>query len=373
MIPRPVLGDTGPGVFDPEAQLPGPMRHRHGEFIWLAAIAAREALAQANYRANDPKVQARSGVLVGSGIGGAPLIHDTTLVAQEKGPRGIAPWFVPAILINMAGGYLAQEHDLKGPNLAVATACATGTHAIGEAARIIQRGEADMMLAGGTEAAVNRMFLGSFGAMRALATTHNSHPQGASRPFDSARSGFVLGEGAGCMVLEAEEAAVARGATPLARIAGYGMSADAHHAIAPDPKGEGAARAMLAALDDAGRLPRDLDHINAHATGTVLGDEAELRALERLDLPAKTALTVSATKASTGHLLGAAGAIEAIFTVRSLQEQIAPPTINLDNPIHAPQGVTLIGPEPHRQTVTLALSNSFAFGGINACLLLERW
>jgi 3-oxoacyl-[acyl-carrier-protein] synthase II len=310
-------------------------------------------------------------VLIGSGIGGLQGIYEASVVLHEKGPRRISPFFIPGRLINLASGHVSIVHKLKGPNHSVVTACSTGAHAIGDAARLVALGDAKVMVAGGAESAVNRLSLAGFSACRALSTAFNDRPKQASRPYDRDRDGFVMGEGAGCVVLEELEHARARGARIHAEIIGYGLSGDAYHITSPSPDGDGAYRAMSAALKRAGLSASDIDYVNAHGTSTPMGDEIELRAVERLLGNAAATTTMSSTKSSIGHLLGAAGAVEAIFSILSLRDQIAPPTLNLDNP----SVETAIDLAPHvarKRKIHVALSNSFGFGGTNASLIFRE-
>ncbi|MGC2393249.1 MAG: beta-ketoacyl-ACP synthase II, partial [Methylovirgula sp.] len=315
--------------------------------------------------------RARTGVLIGSGVGGLGGIAETAVILHEKGPRRVSPFFISGRLINLPSGYVSIIHGLKGPNHAVATACSTGTHAIGDAARLIALEDADVMVAGGAESAVNRIGIAGFAACRALSTGFNDRPKQASRPYDKDRDGFVMGDGAGCVILESYEGAKARGAKIYAEVVGYGMSGDAFHITAPEGSGEGAVRAMQAAVKRAGIAPQDIDYINAHGTSTPLGDEIELAAVERLfgDKAAER-LSMSSTKSAIGHLLGAAGAVEAIFCTLAIRDQIVPPTLNLDNPSVATP-VDLVPHKARKRQVEFALSNSFGFGGTNACLILR--
>ena len=309
--------------------------------------------------------------MIGSGVGGFERIAENALILRDKGPRRISPFFIPMALINEAAGLVAMRYGFLGPCHSVVTACATGANAIGDAARLIQHGDADVMIAGGTEASTTRLALAGFAAMRALSTGFNDAPSLASRPWDKRRDGFVSAEGAGVVVLEEREHALARGARVHAEVTGYGMSGDAYHLSAPDPEGGGAFRAMRRALDDAGLRPEQLGYVNAHATSTPVGDPVELMALRRLLGDAVGAVPVSSTKSSIGHLLGAAGAVEAIFTVLALRDQVAPPTLNLDEPDDA-DGFDLVPREARPIAITHAMSNSFGFGGSNVSLVLSR-
>jgi 3-oxoacyl-[acyl-carrier-protein] synthase II len=309
--------------------------------------------------------------MIGSGIGGIEGIAETSLVLKEKGPRRVSPFFIPGRLINLASGYVSIAHGLKGPNHAVVTACSTGAHAIGDAARLIALGDAEVMVAGGTESPVNRLSVAGFAACRALSTAFNDEPARASRPYDRDRDGFVMGEGAGAVVLESYEHAKARGAKIYAELIGYGMSGDAYHITAPAPDGDGAVRCMNSAIKRAGISPSEIDYINAHGTSTPLGDELELNAVQRVVGNAAGQIAMSSTKSSVGHLLGAAGAVEAIFCALAIRDQIAPPTINLDNP-SVETAIDLVPHKAKKRDINVVLSNSFGFGGTNASLVMRR-
>lgn len=368
VIPR---GD-GPGLFNADQWMDAKEQRKVDEFIVFAMAAAKQALDDANWHPATHEDQIASGVVIGSGIGGIGGIAEASTILNERGPRRISPFFIPGRLINLASGYVSIAHGLKGPNHAVVTACSTGAHAIGDAARMVALGDADVMVAGGTESPINRLSLAGFAACRALSTAYNDDPTRASRPYDKDRDGFVMGEGAGVVVLEALEHAQQRGAKIYAEVVGYGMSGDAYHITSPSPDGDGAYRCMKAALKRAGLEAADIDYINAHGTSTPLGDEIELGAVTRLVGNAASKISMSSTKSSTGHLLGAAGAIEAIFTVLAIRDQIAPPTINLDNP----SVETVIDLVPHQarpRPIEVALSNSFGFGGTNASLVFRRF
>ena len=316
--------------------------------------------------------QCATGVLIGSGIGGVEGIAETAIVLKERGPRRVSPFFIPGRIINLASGYVSIEHGLKGPNSSVVTACSTGSHAIGDAGRMIALGDADVMVAGGTESPVNRISLAGFAAVRALSTGFNDRPTQASRPYDRDRDGFVMGEGAGVVVLEEHEHAKARGAKIYAELIGYGLSGDAHHITAPTPDGDGAFRCMQAAVKRAGIQPSDIDYINAHGTSTPLGDEIELGAVQRLVGNAASKISMSSTKSSIGHLLGAAGAVEAIFSIMAMRDNVAPPTLNLDNPsVETP--IDLVPHKARQRDIDMVLSNSFGFGGTNASLIFRRY
>ncbi|MEO1039475.1 MAG: beta-ketoacyl-ACP synthase II [Pseudomonadota bacterium] len=357
------------GAFDPDAVMPARERKRIDEFIVYAIAAADEALANSGWDAgDDDAVRERAGVLIGSGIGGLQTIYDASVTLHERGPRKLSPFVIPAMLINLASGQVSIRHGLKGPNHAVVTACSTGAHAIGDAARLIAYGDADMMLAGGAESAITRLGYGGFGASRALSTGFNDEPQRGSRPWDKDRDGFVMGEGAGCVVLEEYESAKARGANILAEVVGYGLSGDAFHITAPAEDGDGGFRSMSAALKSSGLSASDIDYVNAHGTSTPKGDEIELRAVERLFGDAVDGLVMSSTKSAIGHLLGAAGAVEAIFSILAMRDGICPPTLNLDNPsVQSP--INLAPHEPVKKEIKAVLSNSFGFGGTNASVI----
>ncbi|HYA80992.1 MAG TPA: beta-ketoacyl-ACP synthase II [Methylocystis sp.] len=351
--------------FDPKEQ------RKVDDFIIFAAAAATQALADAGWKADTPEKQEATGVLIGSGIGGLGGIYETSLILKDKGPRRVSPFFISGRIINLASGYVSIMHGLKGPNHACVTACATGTHAIADAARLIALGEAEVMVAGGAESPVNRIGVAGFCACRALSTGFNDRPEASSRPYDRDRDGFVMGEGAGCVVLETLEHAKARGAKILAEIIGWGMSGDAHHITAPAPDGDGAYRCMQAALKRAGLSVDEIDYVNAHGTSTPLGDEIELGAVQRLLGNREPKLSMSSTKSAIGHLLGAAGAVEAVYTILALRDQIAPPTRNLDNPSVETE-IDLVPHVARSRKIDLALSNSFGFGGTNASLVMRR-
>jgi 3-oxoacyl-[acyl-carrier-protein] synthase II len=333
--------------------------------------AAGQALDDAGWHPESYEDQTATGVMIGSGIGGIGGIYDASVTLLEKGPRRISPFFIPGRLINLASGYVSIAHGLKGPNHAVVTACSTGAHAIGDASRLIALGDAEVMLAGGAESPINRLSLAGFAACRALSTGFNDDPTRASRPYDRGRDGFVMGEGAGVVVLESYEHAVARGAKIYAEVVGYGMSGDAYHITSPTEDGDGAFRCMKAALNRAGLAPSDIDYINAHGTSTPLGDEIELKAVERLVGNAAAKLAMSSTKSATGHLLGAAGAVEAIYSVLAIRDGIVPPTLNLDDP-SVETAIDLVPHKAKHRPVEIVLSNSFGFGGTNASLVFRQ-
>jgi 3-oxoacyl-[acyl-carrier-protein] synthase II len=369
MVPR---GDGADGTYNPDQWMEPKEQRKVDDFIVYAMCAARQALDDAGWHPQSYEEQTRSGVLIGSGIGGIEGIADTAVILKERGPRRVSPFFIPGRIINLASGYVSIEFGLKGPNHAVVTACSTGAHAIGDAARLIQLGDADVMVAGGTESPVNRMALAGFAALRALSTGFNDDPTRASRPYDRDRDGFVMGEGAGIVVLESLEHAQTRGARIYAELIGYGLSGDAYHITAPAPDGDGAFRCMQAAMKRAGVSADDIDYINAHGTSTPMGDEIELAAVQRLVGNAASRVAMSSTKSSIGHLLGAAGAVEAIFSILAIRDRVAPPTINLDNPsVDTP--IDLVPHQARKREIETALSNSFGFGGTNASLLFRRY
>ena len=358
-------------AFDPDLVMSLKDQRRVDDFILYAVAAADEAVRDSGWAPTDEEGRCRTGVNIGSGIGGLSTIADTAVELHEKGPRRVSPFFIPSALINLASGQVSIKHGFKGPNHSVVTACATGAHAVGDAMRFIQHGDADVMVAGGAEAAVCKIGIAGFIACRAMSTHFNDAPSRASRPYDKDRDGFVMGEGAGVLVLEELEHAKARGAKIYAEVIGYGLAGDAHHITAPADDGDGGFRAMQAAIRQAGIQPADIDYINAHGTSTPLGDEIELGAVERLFGNAAAKTTMSSTKSSTGHLLGAAGAVEAIFSILALRDQIAPPTINLDNPsVESP--IDLVPHVAKPMTINVALSNSFGFGGTNASVVFKR-
>ena len=364
-------GDGSHGTFNPDDWMEPKEQRKVDDFIVYGIAAAKQALQDSGWSPKTYEEQTRSGVLIGSGIGGIGGIYDASVTLFEKGPRRISPFFIPGRLINLVSGHVSIEHGLKGPNHSVVTACSTGAHAIGDAARIIALDDADVMVAGGAESPINRLSLAGFAACRALSTGFNDRPEKASRPYDKDRDGFVMGEGAGIVVLEEYEHAKARGAKIYAEVIGYGMSGDAYHITAPSEDGDGAFRCMQAALKRAGISAGDIDYINAHGTSTPMGDEIELRAVERLLGNHASHLAMSSTKSSTGHLLGAAGAIEAIFSILAMRDNIAPPTLNLDHP----SVETVVDLVPHKakaKEINTVLSNSFGFGGTNASLVMRR-
>ncbi|GJD42637.1 3-oxoacyl-[acyl-carrier-protein] synthase 2 [Methylobacterium cerastii] len=365
------LGDGGDGTFNPDAWMEPKEQRKVDPFIVFAMAAAGQALDDSGWHPKSYEDQCATGVMIGSGIGGIGGIYDASVTLKDKGPRRISPFFIPGRIINMASGQVSIAHGLKGPNSAVVTACSTGTHAIGDAARLIMLGDADVMVAGGAESPVDRLSIAGFAACRALSTGFNDTPTKASRPYDKARDGFVMGEGAGVVVLEEYEHAKARGAKIYAEVVGYGMSGDAYHITSPSPDGDGAFRCMTAAVKRAGIDPGAIDYINAHGTSTPMGDELELRAVERLLGASAAGIAMSSTKSAVGHLLGAAGAIEAIFSILTIRDGVIPPTLNLDDP-SVETALDLVPHEAKRKRVDIALSNSFGFGGTNASLVVRR-
>jgi 3-oxoacyl-[acyl-carrier-protein] synthase II len=364
-------GDGGDGTFNPDDWLAPKDQRKVDTFILFAMAAADQALEDAGWKPEDEGERERTGVIIGSGIGGLATIADTALILRDKGPRRVSPFFIPGSLINLASGQVSIRYGLKGPNHSVVTACSTGAHAIGDGTRLIQHGDAEVMVAGGAEAAICELGIAGFNACKALSTGFNDAPERASRPYDRDRDGFVMGEGAGVVVLEEYEHAKARGAKIYAEVVGYGMSGDAYHITAPSPNGDGGFRSMSAALRDAGLTPDAIDYVNAHGTSTPVGDEIELGAVARLLGNSAGKVTMSSTKSATGHLLGAAGAVEAIFSVLAIRDRVAPPTINLENP-SVETAVDLAPLKAVRREIDVVLSNSFGFGGTNASLVLRR-
>jgi 3-oxoacyl-[acyl-carrier-protein] synthase II len=364
-VPR---GDISSGNFNPDEYVTPKDQKKMDDFIVMAMAAAHEAVKDAGWEPKTDTERNSTGVMIGSGIGGLNVIYETSQILKEKGPRRVSPFFIPAALINLASGHVSIKYGFRGPNHSVVTACATGSHAIGDAARMIMLEDADVMVAGGAESTINRLGIAGFAASRALSTSFNDDPPAASRPWDKARDGFVMGEGAGILVLEEYEHAKARGAKIYAEVIGYGMSGDAHHITAPAEDGNGGFRAMQAALKRAKLEPKDIDYINAHGTSTPLGDEIELGAVKRLFGEHAYELTMSSTKSATGHLLGAAGAVEAIFSILALRDQVAPPTLNLDNPSEGCD-IDLAPKQAKPRKIRNVLSNSFGFGGTNASLV----
>ena len=366
-IPR---GDGSNGSFNPDDWMEPKEARKVDEFILYGMAAAEQAVRDSGWKPEDEEARCRTGVMIGSGIGGLSAIADTAVLLKERGPRRVSPFFIPSALINLISGQVSIRHGFKGPNHAVVTACSTGAHAIGDAARIIQWGDADVMIAGGAESPISEIGIAGFNACKALSTKRADDPKAASRPYDIDRDGFVMGEGAGVVVLEEYEHARARGAKIYAEVLGYGMSGDAYHITAPSEDGDGALRSMKAAVARAGISADRIDYINAHGTST-MADVIELAAVEKLLGEGATTATMSSTKSAIGHLLGAAGAVEAIFCVLAIRDQIAPPTLNLDTP--AVQTPLDLAPKAARQReISIALSNSFGFGGTNASLILGK-
>lgn len=361
-----------PDGFNPDEWVEPKDQRRVDGFIVYGLAAAKQALQDSGYVAETEEQQFRSGVLVGSGIGGLQGIEEGARILAEKGPRRLSPFFIPGRLINLLSGHISIENQFKGPNHAVVTACSTGAHAIGDAARIIALDDADVMVAGGAEAALSRLGIAGFAAAKALSSNFKDNPEAASRPWDQGRDGFVMGEGAGIVVLEELEHARARGAKIYGEVIGYGMSGDAYHITAPSEDGSGAYRCMAAALKRAGINSDEIDYINAHGTSTPRGDEIELKAIRRLLGEDASGVTMSSTKSSIGHLLGAAGSVEAIFCLMAMRDGVAPPTLNLENPDESSVGMDLSPLQPTERRIDVALSNSFGFGGTNASLIFRR-
>lgn len=365
------LGDGSDGTFNPDLHMEPKEQRKVDPFIVYAMGAADEALDDANWHPSTEEDQIRTGVMIGSGIGGVEGIVEAGYTLRDKGSRRISPFFIPGRLINLASGYVSIKHHLRGPNHAVVTACSTGSHAIGDASRLIALGDADVMVAGGTESPVNRISLAGFAACKALSTGRNDDPEHASRPYDTDRDGFVMAEGSAVVVLEELEHALNRGAKIYAEIIGYGLSGDAYHITAPSESGEGAQRCMEAAIKRANIAPSDIDYINAHGTST-MADTIELAAVERVMGDHVSKVSMSSTKSSIGHLLGAAGAAEAIFSVLAIRDNIAPATLNLDNP-SVDTKIDLVPHKPRERKIDTVLSNSFGFGGTNASLIMRRF
>ena len=365
------LGDGKNGTFNGDAYLEPKERRKIDDFILFGMAAAQQAVQDSGWMPQADTDRVRTGVMIGSGIGGLQTIADTALLIDKKGPRRVSPFFIPGALINLVSGQVSIKYGFKGPNHAVVTACSTGAHAIGDASRLIMFGDADVMVAGGAESSICEIGIAGFNACKALSTKSETDPTKASRPYDADRDGFVMGEGAGVVVLEELEHAKARGAKIYAEVLGYGMSGDAYHITAPSETGEGGERSMRAALKNAGLEPQAIDYINAHGTST-MADTIELSAVERLLGDAASGVTMSSTKSSTGHLLGAAGAIEAIFSILAIRDQVAPPTINLDNPaVETP--IDLAPNAKVERQINVALSNSFGFGGTNASVIFGKF
>jgi 3-oxoacyl-[acyl-carrier-protein] synthase II len=363
-------GDGSGGTFNADKYMEPKEQRKVDDFILFGVAAAQQAVEDSGWVADTPEKQNRTGVLIGSGIGGLKSIAETAILIKEKGPRRVSPFFIPGALINLISGQVSIRYGFKGPNHSVVTACSTGAHAIGDASRLIKYGAADVMIAGGAEAAICEIGIAGFNACKALSTKRGDDPQKASRPYDADRDGFVMGEGAGIVVLEEYEHAKARGAKIYAEVLGYGMSGDAYHITAPSEDGEGGERSMRAALAEAGLEPKDVDYINAHGTST-MADTIELGAVERMMGDAAGKVTMSSTKSMTGHLLGAAGAIEAIFAILAVRDNVCPPTINLDN-VAVETKVDLAPNAKREKPVSVALSNSFGFGGTNASVIVGK-
>lgn len=367
------LGDGSDGTFNPDDWMEAKNRKRVDDFILYGMAAVDMAMADSGYKADTMEQKWRSGALIGAGIGGLPAISDEAVNLHERGPRRVSPHFIPRCLINLISGNASIRHGLMGPNHSVVTACASGTHAIGDAARLIALDDADVMVAGGAEATICRLGVAGFNQARALSTHFNDTPEKASRPYDKDRDGFVMGEGAGMMILEEYEHAKARGAKIYGEVVGYGLSGDAHHVTAPSPDGSGGYRAMQAALKRSGLTPDDIGYVNAHGTSTPLGDEIEFNAVKRMFGDAASTMAMSSTKSAIGHLLGAAGAVEAVFSTLAMVKGELPPTLNLDNPSDGIEGINLVAHEAQQKSdIKAVLSNSFGFGGTNASVIISR-
>lgn len=368
-----VAAEVKPEDFNPDNYIEPKEQRKMDRFIHFAMAAAIEAVEDSGWKPEAYEEQCATGVMIGSGIGGLNMIFDTAAILREQGPRRVSPFFIPSTLINLASGHVSMKYGFKGPNHSVVTACATGTHAIGDAMRLIMHGDADVMVAGGAEASINRLGIVGFAALRALSTGFNDTPEKASRPFDKDRDGFVMGEGAGVVVLEELEHAKKRGAKIYAEVIGYGLTGDAYHMTSPPPDGDGAFRAMKAALKNAKISADQIDYINAHGTSTPVGDEIEFNGVKRLLGDAAGKVSMSSTKSAIGHLLGAAGAVEAIFSVLAIKHSLLPPTLNLDNPSEGCAGIDLVPHKAKERNVNVALSNSFGFGGTNASLVFKKY
>ena len=369
LVPR---GDGTNGTLDPDQWVEPKEQRKIDPFILYGLIAAQMAVEDSGWVAETEDQRCRTGVMIGSGIGGLQTIHETGQLLDERGPRRVSPFFIPSALINLVSGHVSIKYGFKGPNHAVVTACSTGAHAIGDASRIIKYGDADVMIAGGAEAAICRIGMAGFAAARALSTGYNDTPEKGSRPWDKGRDGFVMGEGSGILVLEELEHAKARGARIYGEVKGYGMSGDAHHITAPAEDGDGGFRAMKAALNDASLSTGDIDYVNAHGTSTPLGDVIEAGAVSRLFADDLSTMSMSSTKSATGHLLGAAGAIEAIYSIMACYKDAVPPTLNLEDPADEVAGMDLVPHTSKEKIVRNAMSNSFGFGGTNASLIVGK-
>ena len=370
--PVPMLADDSEAGFDADAAAPPKEQKKMDRFILFALGAAQQAVAQAGWAPSTDEERERTATIIGSGVGGFVSIADAVRTSDTRGPRRLSPFTIPSFLVNLAAGHVSIQHGFKGPLGAPVTACAAGVQAIGDAARMIRAGEADVAIAGGAEACIDRVALGGFAAARALSSGFNDTPERASRPFDRDRDGFVMGEGAGIVVIETLEHALARGAKPIVELVGYGTSADAYHLTAGPEDGSGARRAMQAAIRQAGIKASDIQHLNAHATSTPVGDKGEMAAIKTL-FGDQNGVAVTSTKSATGHLLGAAGGIEAIFTALAIRDQIAPMTLNLDNPDEAATGIDIVHGQARPMKIEYALSNGFGFGGVNASVLFRRY
>ena len=372
MVPRTTDENPSDGAFNADLFVPPKDQRKIDPFIVFGMAAAEEAIKDSGWEPSNDDERERTGVLVGSGIGGLTTMYDSAMTLAEKGPRRLSPFCIPAMLINLASGHISIKYGYKGPNHSVVTACSTGAHAIGDSARLIALGDADVMIAGGAESAVTPLGVGGFAAARALSTEYNDNPTAASRPFDEGRDGFVIAEGSGVIVLEEYEHAKARGANIYAEVIGYGLSGDAYHITTPAEDGDGGFRAMRAALKRAEINPEDVDYVNAHGTSTPVGDGIECTAVKRLFANALDTLSMSSTKSAIGHLLGAAGAVEAIYSIKAIETGILPPTLNLENVSEPCQGLDLVPKEAKEKEVNVALSNSFGFGGTNASLIMRK-
>jgi 3-oxoacyl-[acyl-carrier-protein] synthase II len=368
----PLIADDAEAGFDADAAAPPKEQKKMDRFILYALAAAKEAVNQAGWVADSEDAQERTATIIGSGVGGFSAIAEAVRITDSRGPRRLSPFTIPSFLVNLAAGHVSIQHGFKGPLGAPVTACAAGVQAIGDAARMIRCGEADIAICGGAEAAIDRVSLAGFAAARALSSGFNDTPERASRPFDRDRDGFVMGEGAGILVIESLEHALARGAKPIVELVGYGTSADAYHLTAGPEDGSGAQRSMRAAIRQAGIQPSEIQHLNAHATSTPVGDKGEMAAIKAV-FGDQESIAVTSTKSATGHLLGAAGGIEAIFTVLAIRDQIAPATLNFDNPDEAAQGLDIVRGAARPMDIEYALSNGFGFGGVNATVLFRRW
>lgn len=372
IVPKTTDENPADGSFNVNLFVPVKEQKKIDQFICYGIAAATEAIEDSGWKPESDEEKERTGVLIGSGIGGLGTMYESAITLKERGARRLSPFCIPAMLINLASGHVSIKYGFKGPNHSVVTACATGTHAIGDSARIIALGDADVMVAGGAEAAVTPLGVGGFAAARALSTSYNDNPTAASRPFDEGRDGFVIAEGAGVVVLEEYEHAKKRGAKIYAEVIGYGMSGDAYHITAPAENGDGGFRAMKAALSSAKINPEDVGYINAHGTSTPVGDGIECTAVKRLFGNALDTLSMSSTKSAIGHLLGAAGAVEAIYSVKALETGLLPPTLNLDNVSEPCQGIDLVPKKAKEKKISIALSNSFGFGGTNASVVMKK-